>query len=88
MKNLIVMFCFLSLFILGCDSQEAPSSTNIKRDIDYASSKADDLDDIETWSCVDVTSYDRNWNNDMKCTSSTGRKKYTSYEGAKQLESL
>lgn len=46
------------------------------------------LTDTETWSCEDVTSYDRNWNNDMKCISSKGRQRYTSYEGARQLESL
>ena len=42
----------------------------------------------ETWSCKDVTSYDHNWNNDMKCTSSKGNVKYTSYEWARVLESL
>lgn len=41
-----------------------------------------------TWNCVDVTSYDHNWNNDMKCTSSAGEIKYTSYEWARVLESL
>lgn len=38
------------------------------------------------WTCVDVTSYDYNWNNDMLCTSSTGERRYTSYEGARALE--
>ncbi len=39
------------------------------------------------WHCVDVTSYDYNWNNDMLCTSSTGEQRYTSYSGASVLES-
>lgn len=38
------------------------------------------------WRCVDVTSYDYNWQNDMKCTSSTGEVRYTSYSGAAILE--
>ena len=41
-----------------------------------------------TWRCIDVTSYDRNRNNDMKCTSSAWEVRYTSYEWAKVLESL
>ena len=35
-------------------------------------------------SCVDVTSYDYNWNNDIKCTRSDGSTFYTSYSGAVQ----
>jgi uncharacterized protein YabE (DUF348 family) len=38
------------------------------------------------WRCLDVTSYDYNWQNDMMCTSSTGEKRYTSYSGAEALE--
>lgn len=41
-----------------------------------------------TWRCIDVTSYDYNWNNDMRCISSDGRVQYTSYSGARYLESL
>ena len=44
--------------------------------------------EVEWRSCIDVTSYDRNWNNDMFCVSSKGREKFTSYEGARILESL
>ena len=36
--------------------------------------------------CIDVTSYDNNRNNDMKCTSSDWSIKYTSYEWAKILQ--
>lgn len=32
--------------------------------------------------CVDVTSYDRNWDNDMLCTRTDGSRFYTSYAGA------
>jgi len=35
--------------------------------------------------CIDVTSYDHNRNNDMKCTSSKWAVQYTSYEWAKIL---
>lgn len=41
-----------------------------------------------TWTCIDVTSYDYNRNNDMKCTSSKWEVKYTSYEWAKALMSF
>lgn len=33
--------------------------------------------------CVDVTSWDYNWNNDMRCTRSNGSTFYTSYSGAR-----
>lgn len=32
--------------------------------------------------CIDVTSYDYNWNNDMLCTRPDGSRYYTSYAGA------
>lgn len=32
--------------------------------------------------CVDVTSYDYNWNNDILCTNPDGSTFYTSYAGA------
>ena len=35
--------------------------------------------------CIDVTSYDHDRNNDMKCTSSNWKVQYTSYEGARLL---
>lgn len=38
--------------------------------------------------CKDVTSYDHNRDNDMKCTSSNWDVRYTSYEWARVLESL
>ena len=38
--------------------------------------------------CKDVTSYDHNRNNDMKCTSKNWEVKYTSYEWARVLGSL
>lgn len=36
--------------------------------------------------CVDVTSYDYDWNNDMFCTRPDGSTFYTSYEGASRFE--
>jgi len=33
--------------------------------------------------CIDVTSYDYNWKNDMFCTRSDGSQFYTDYEGAR-----
>jgi len=37
-------------------------------------------------SCVDVTSYDYNWNNDMLCTRPDGSTFYTDYAGAAEFE--
>lgn len=36
--------------------------------------------------CIDVTSYDRNWNNDMKCFEPDGSVFYTDYDDAEQYE--
>ena len=36
--------------------------------------------------CEDVTSYDYNWDNDMKCTRSDGSTFYTDYAGAERFE--
>lgn len=36
--------------------------------------------------CVDVTSYDYNWGNDMKCMRADGTIFYTSYDGARSFE--
>jgi hypothetical protein len=36
--------------------------------------------------CEDVTSYDDNWDNDMKCRRSDGSIFYTDYEGAERFE--
>ena len=36
--------------------------------------------------CKDVTSYDWNWNNDMKCRRSDGSTFYTDYAGARRFE--
>ena len=38
--------------------------------------------------CKDVTSYDHNRDNDMRCTSTNWETRYTSYEWARLLESL
>ena len=37
-------------------------------------------------SCEEVTSYDYNWDNDMKCTRSDGSTFYTDYTGAERFE--
>ena len=36
--------------------------------------------------CVDVTSYDDNWQNDMECTRPDGTVFYTDYAGAETYE--
>lgn len=39
---------------------------------------------LDSTYCVDVTSYDYNWDNDVLCTRPDGSQFYTSYEGAKK----
>lgn len=36
--------------------------------------------------CVDVTTYDYNWDNDMKCTKPDGGVFYTDYAGARKYD--
>ena len=36
--------------------------------------------------CLDVTSFDENWNNDMKCKRGDGTTFYTDYDGAAEFE--
>ena len=36
--------------------------------------------------CEDVTSYDYNWDNDMKCARSDGSIFYTDYDGAERFK--
>lgn len=45
--------------------------------------QSDLVDRMASPSCVDVTSYDYNWDNDMLCTNPDGSQYYTSYEGAR-----
>jgi hypothetical protein len=42
--------------------------------------------DSPAGTCEDVTSYDYNWDNDMKCTRSDGSTFYTDYAGAERFE--
>lgn len=64
---------------------KAPSQEEIDRSFE------EDLAEIESemgpdssggTTCVDVTSYDYNWDNDVKCTRPDGSVFFTSYEGA------
>lgn len=45
----------------------------------------DPPDDYQGGTCVDVTSYDQNWDNDVLCTRDDGSEFYTSYEGADEF---
>jgi hypothetical protein len=42
--------------------------------------------DAAAGACEDVTSFDYNWDNDMKCTRSDGSIFYTDYAGAERFE--
>ena len=52
--------------------------------IDRANNKREERLNEGT-SCIDVTSYDYNWSNDMKCTRRDGSVFYTNYEGARKF---
>jgi hypothetical protein len=41
---------------------------------------------IDKTTCKDVTSYDYNWNNDMKCMRPDGSVFYTNYSGARESQ--
>lgn len=43
-------------------------------------------DDLTPGACKDVTTYDYNWDNDMKCMRRDGTIFYTNYEGARRFE--
>jgi hypothetical protein len=62
---------------------EPPTPAEIDRmfeeDLDEIESELG-LDDVE---CVDVTSYDYDWSNDMLCTRADGTTFHTDYEGAR-----
>lgn len=59
---------------------------------DYPTPDYDDYDygyeepDIETWDCIDVTSYDKNPYNDNYCVSSYGQEMYTTDSYAESLD--
>ena len=52
-------------------------------DPEYESYRQQRIMEVNRTSCIDVTSNDRNWDNDMLCTRPDGSKFYTSYSGAK-----
>jgi hypothetical protein len=60
----------LVVIILGCLVALAGCGTN----------------DFAAGTCEDVTTYDYNWDNDMKCTRSDGSIFYTDYAGAERFE--
>ena len=43
-------------------------------------------EELEHGYCEDVTSYDNNWDNDMRCTRPDGSVFYTDYDGAAAYE--
>ncbi len=51
----------------------------------YSSSYSQESN-VETWDCIDTTSYDKNPYNDNYCTSSYGREMYTTDSQAESLD--
>lgn len=52
-------------------------------DPEYEDYKQQQAIEADRTTCVDTTSHDYNWNNDMLCTRPDGSQFYTSYEGAR-----
>ncbi len=61
------------------ESGDAPN--DLGSNPDESDSEPSDPARTET-TCIDVTSYDQNWDNDMLCTRPDGSEFYTDYEGA------
>lgn len=69
------------------EQKRAAESLEAQRDFDLGLSQSD-LDEIiedvlEPGSCVDVTSYDYDWDNDMLCMNLDGTKFSTNYDEAR-----
>lgn len=79
--------------ILGPDNvedlfQQPPGSTYRDASPTEPGLEPTGIDDGPEFACVDVTSHDHDWNNDMLCTRSDGSEFHTSYEGAREFEAL
>jgi hypothetical protein len=82
------------LAIAGCGGDEAAMETvTVIETVDTldtipttSASPAAGSADSAAGTCEDVTSYDYNWDNDMKCTRSDGSTFYTDYAGAERFE--
>lgn len=67
----------------GCN-YEGCAEDEVERQ-QYEDYKAEKLQDSEAkTTCVDVTSYDYNWDNDVKCTNPDGTTFYTNYAGGRR----
>lgn len=89
----------VSLFFLWIRASHLSNDSNTEASTSKVESKADTLPlsednssaqpeavEEQKGSCIDVTSYDHNWNNDMLCTRPDGTKFYTDYAGARSYE--
>ncbi|MBR2841228.1 hypothetical protein IKE80_00355 [Candidatus Saccharibacteria bacterium] len=80
-------------YYIDCHHDGDWSTTKIteKTTPDYVSHYAwrqqerDNTSPASRYTCVDVTSYDYDWDNDMYCASPNGTHFYTNYEGAEAL---
>lgn len=82
------------LAIAGCGGDEAAMETvTVIKTVESldtipttSGSPATGSADFAAGTCEDVTTYDYNWDNDMKCTRSDGSTFYTDYAGAERFE--
>lgn len=89
-----VPLVFIGLFAFTSDSSTSPESDSAadayEAQLEAESRQEDALIRQEQAEreaeprCVDVTSYDYNWENDMLCTRPDGSKFYTNYEDAER----
>jgi hypothetical protein len=66
--------------------QRVPTQDQIDRSFEEDLRKSETEVDFNVTECVDVTSYDYDWSNDMRCTRPDGSVFYTDYEGAAAQE--
>jgi hypothetical protein len=67
------------------ESQPDLAPSDLGSDPDESDSGPSEPERTET-TCIDVTSIDQNWDNDMLCTRPDGSEFYTDYEGASAYE--
>lgn len=69
---------------------EPPTQAEIdaafERGLDDAVAKLRKSGRLRNTTCVDVTSYDNDWSNDMRCTRPNGTVFYTDYAGAAEAQ--
>lgn len=68
------------------DSEIEKQAEQGQREMDEFERQYREESRVQDGSCVDVTSIDNNWDNDVLCTREDGSQFYTDYDGATRFE--